>query len=116
MGADDMDGLIATKDTIENRQTAGECLLQRARERLINVPVNLRTADCCIRVGTRPVPEDGISIADNLPGSENLFVIVTHSGVTLAPVLGKKMAEFMVTGARPNALLPYSLKRFPGFG
>ena len=62
------------------------------------------------------MPEDGISIADVLPGSENFFVVVTHSGVTLAPVLGQQMAEFMVSGARPDSLSPYSVERFPGFG
>ena len=61
------------------------------------------------------MPEDGVSIADVLPGAENFFVVVTHSGVTLSPILGKLIAEFMETGIRPKELLPYSLTRFPGF-
>ena len=116
MGADDMDGLIADNDTKENRQAAGECLLQRARERLVGFPESLSITDCNIRVDIRPVPEDGVSIADVLPGSDNLFIVVTHSGVTLAPVLGKQIAEFMASGSRPEPLVSYTLKRFPGFG
>ena len=115
MGADDIDGLIADNDTREKRQIAGECLLERARERLVGVPDNLSIADCDMRVGIRPIPEDGVSIADILPGSKNFFVVVTHSGVTLAPVIGQQITEFMVTGTRPVSLVPYSLERFPGF-
>ena len=115
MGADDTDGVIANDNTVENRRAAAGSLLERARERIMGFPETLSINDCSIGVGIRPVPEDGISIADVLPGSENFFVVVTHSGVTLSPILGKLMAEFMESGTRPRELLPYSLTRFPGF-
>ena len=56
-----------------------------------------------------------VSSADVLPGAENFFVVVTHSGVTLSPILGRLIAEFIESGVRPRELLPYSLTRFPGF-
>ena len=115
MGADDMDGLIADNNSEETQLAAGECLLQRARERLVDFPENLSVQDCRIGIGVRPVPEDGVSIADLLPGTDNFFITVTHSGVTLAPALGQLMAEFIATGTRPEPLFPFSLKRFPGF-
>ena len=115
MGADDTDGMIANDDTEENRHAAAKALLERARERIIGFPETLSISDCSIGVGIRPVPEDGISIADVLPGAENFFVVVTHSGVTLSPILGKLIAEFIESGIRPKKLLPYLLVRFPGF-
>ena len=115
MGAADMDGLIADNNSEETQRAAGECLLQRARERLVDFPENLSVQDCHIGIGVRPVPEDGVSIADLLPGTHNFFITVTHSGVTLAPALGQLMAEFIATGTRPEPLFPFSLKRFPGF-
>jgi glycine/D-amino acid oxidase-like deaminating enzyme len=89
--------------------------LKRAREFLIGIPDDLTVEDCKITVGIRPVPDDGQSIADIFPGTENFFLLVTHSGVTLAPALGELMAEFICTGERPNELETFSLKRFPGF-
>ena len=115
MGADDTDGVIAKDDTIQNRRAAAETLLGRARERIMGFPETLSIDDCRIGIGIRLMPEDGVSIADVLPGAENFFVVVTHSGVTLSPILGKLIAEFMETGIRPKELLPYSLARFPGF-
>ena len=115
MGADDTDGLVAENDGEEMRREAGERLLQRARDRTIGFPDDLSVDDCTIGVGYRPMPEDRQSIADALPGAEGLFVVATHSGVTLAPILGRLMADFIDSGTRPETLSPFSLKRFPGF-
>jgi len=115
IGSDDMDGVIAEEDTPTNRKFAANCLLKRAREFLVGIPDDLTVEDCKITVGIRPVPDDGQSIADIFPGTENFFLLVTHSGVTLAPALGELMAEFICTGERPNELETFSLKRFPGF-
>ena len=115
MGAEDTDGMIAEIDSEEIRRSAGERLLQRARDRTIGFPEDLNVDNCGIGVGYRPMPEDGRSIADVLPGAAGLFIIVTHSGVTLAPILGRLMAEFIDSGTRPETLSPFTLNRFPGF-
>ena len=115
MGAEDTDGMVAENDGEEIRREAGERLLQRARDRTIGFPEDLSVDDCSIGVGYRPMPEDRQSIADVLPGAEGLFIIVTHSGVTLAPILGRLMADFIDSGTRPETLSPFSLSRFPGF-
>ncbi len=115
MGADDTDGMISEDDSEETRRAAGESLLQRARERTLGFPEEMSVDDCYLGVGHRPMPEDGRSIADVLPGTEDLFIVATHSGVTLAPILGCLMADFMDSGTRPETLSPFSLSRFPGF-
>ncbi len=115
MGAGDTDGMIAEDDGEETRRAAGERLLRRARERIAGFPDDLSVDDCNISIGYRPMPEDGQSIADALPGADGLFVVATHSGITLAPVLDRLMAEFIDSGTRPETLSPFSLGRFPGF-
>jgi len=115
IGADDTDGMIAEHDNEKTRRAASELLLQRVRERITGFPDDISVDECHINIGIRVVPEDGHSIADLLPGAANLYIVATHSGITLAPVLGKLMAEFIDSGSRPEALTPFSLKRFPGF-
>jgi glycine/D-amino acid oxidase-like deaminating enzyme len=56
-----------------------------------------------VRVTTRPIPKDGLSVVGPVPGIENYYMIVTHSGVTLAPALGAMAAEEIVDGiVRPE--------------
>ena len=50
-----------------------------------------------------------------MPGSDGLFVIATHSGVTLSPAVGRLMAELVAEGRTPEALAPFALERFQGF-
>lgn len=44
-------------------------------------------------VEVRPMPRDGRSVVGWLSGSHRHYVVVTHSGVTLAPVLGEIVAR-----------------------
>lgn len=44
-------------------------------------------------VGVRPMPADGMSVLGWVPGVGSLYVVVTHSGLTLAPVLGEIAAQ-----------------------
>ncbi len=55
-------------------------------------------------IGVRPIPEDDVTIAGRIPGVSNAWVAVTHSGVTLGPLLGRLIAS-EVTGAHPDELL-----------
>lgn len=41
------------------------------------------------RIGVRPVPADGLPIVGWLNDAENVYSVVTHSGVTFAPILAK---------------------------
>lgn len=63
-------------------------------------------------IGHRPVPRDGLPIVG--PAAPGLHVAVTHSGVTLAPVIGRFVAEELLRGRRDPLLEPFGLERFAG--
>ena len=67
------------------------------------------------QVCVRPLPADGQSIVGRLPGTNGLYVAVTHSGVTLAAHLSRLIAADLTTPTPPPALAPYRPVRFtPG--
>lgn len=65
-----------------------------------------------IRVGFRPVPLDGLPVIGAVPGAKGVYVVATHSGVTLAPILGQFAAAEIMGGPRPDILAPYRPERF----
>ena len=60
-----------------------------------------------LTVGHRPTPADGFPAIGRPRGRDGLYAIVTHSGVTLAPALGRFAAEELLTGVRNPLLAPY---------
>lgn len=60
----------------------------------------------------RPIPRDGLPIVGRAAATEGLFFAVTHSGVTLAPALGRFLADEMLTGGREPLLAPFGIERF----
>ena len=63
--------------------------------------------------GLRPWPADGLSIVGRLAGIDGLYVAATHSGITLAPLIGIALAELITGGeARVFDISPYSPARF----
>jgi glycine/D-amino acid oxidase-like deaminating enzyme len=65
-----------------------------------------------LRVGVRALPVDGRSVVGWAPGVEGLYVVVTHSGITLAPVLGELAAREVGGGADEALLRPFRPSRF----
>ena len=63
-------------------------------------------------VGYRPTPKDGFPILGAAAGIEGLYLAVTHSGITLAPAIGRFAAEEILTGQEEALLAPYRLSRF----
>ena len=47
-----------------------------------------------------------------LPATPDVHVAVTHSGVTLAPILGRWVSAEVMDGTRTEALAPYRPERF----
>ena len=47
-----------------------------------------------------------------LPASPDVHVAVTHSGVTLAPIIARHTAEEVLHGSRVEMLAPYRPERF----
>lgn len=64
-------------------------------------------------VGGRPFLPDGLPVIDRVPDHANAFVATGHGmlGVTLGPVTGHKLAEYILTGRRPEALAPFRFDR-----
>ena len=63
-------------------------------------------------VGYRPTPADGFPIIGSVDGRPGLALAVMHSGITLAPVVGKFVADELLTGNRDPLLEPYGPARF----
>lgn len=89
-------------ETAESPALPGcETLLQRARK---YVPGLANGAIEAARVGIRPMPADGYPIVGPVPGRDRVTIALTHSGMTLGPLLGELVASELLTG-RPDERL-----------
>ncbi|SEE99392.1 D-amino-acid dehydrogenase [Streptomyces sp. 3213] len=64
-------------------------------------------------VGGRPFLPDGLPVVDRVPGHDNAFAATGHGmlGVTLGPVTGRTLADYVRTGRRPDVLMPFRFNR-----
>lgn len=115
LASDVVDGEMLDAPTDEKLRSLALGLLRHMAELAPGFPGETLIDDCHLSVGVRAYPEDGFSISGELPGSEGLYLIATHSGITLAPALGSLMADFIATGERSPMLEPFALSRLPGF-
>jgi len=115
MGSDNIDGLIAEDSSEAEIRAAAEKLLAMARDLAPDAVGQPELDACRLAIGVRPYPHDGKSLAGAVPGAPGLSLIATHSGVTLAPAIGRLMAELILDGRTNPALAPFSLDRIPGF-
>jgi glycine/D-amino acid oxidase-like deaminating enzyme len=60
----------------------------------------------------RAMPADGLPIVGPLPWLEGLYLAVSHSGVTLAPVLGRLIAREVADQTADGLLAPFRPGRF----
>ena len=67
-----------------------------------------------IRVGQRARPADGLPAVGYLTPGERVYVAATHSGITLAPLLGRLVAAELMRGERDPLLFAYSPARLIG--
>lgn len=71
-----------------------------------------RTKLEAIRVGQRAIPADGTTVAGHVDDAARLYVIATHSGVTLAPLLAGLAANEIFHGKQEDLLAPFRPQRF----
>lgn len=86
-----------------------EVLLLRLKNRLPDVE---GLALERVHLGVRPVPLDGypvVGMPSSLPG---VYIATTHSGITLAPLLGRLVSSEIITGERSPLLQPYHPDRY----
>jgi len=109
LGATDVDGLITEASSREVAFTVAAQLLERV-VRVFPPAKGTRLVDA--RIGVRPMPGDGVTIAGRVPGFANAWVLATHSGMTLGPLLGRLIADEIVTGVASPMLAPFRPDRF----
>ncbi len=83
-------------------------VMERARKvlpGLTEIPVER------VRVGTRSIPQDAISIVGFDPMVSGFYTVVTHSGITLSARLARLVTEDLSTGDCAD-LAPYRPSRF----
>jgi glycine/D-amino acid oxidase-like deaminating enzyme len=92
------------------RQLHQQRILKQAAEYLLaaeKAPVERVT------LGSRPMPKPGFPIIGPAGNCPNLYMVVTHSGVTLASILGELVTEEILDRVSVVMLEPYRLSRFP---
>ena len=109
LGAEDLDAVAARADSPGDLTAPAAQLLERAA-RVFPAARSLKIVDA--RVGVRPMPGDRHTIAGRIPGFINGWMIATHSGVTLGPLLGRLMSDEIVRGKPSPALAPFRPDRF----
>ena len=68
-----------------------------------------------VPVGWRPMPLDGYPVMGFAAETPNLYIALTHSGVTLAPALSQLAAQEICDGTPAETVLgPYRPQRFAG--
>jgi glycine/D-amino acid oxidase-like deaminating enzyme len=84
-------------------------LLERAQARSARLH---RSSILDVRLSARTIPPDGMTIAGIPHGVSNAYVVATHSGLTLAPLIAVLAAREISTGTPSDRLDPYRPERF----
>ena len=96
----------------DDSQAHADDLLERARRYLPGLKGAQATP---VPVGWRPMPLDGYPVMGFASEAPNLYVALTHSGVTLAPALSQLAAQEICDGVPAEEVLgPYRPQRFAG--
>ena len=65
-------------------------------------------------VGGRVLPRGRPTVAGPIDPQRRVYVVATHSGVTLAPLLGRLVRSELVDGNTEEILAPFRPERFTG--
>lgn len=109
LAGDDHGHALTMESSRNDLVSAAEVLLDRAGER---APGFVGAAILDVRLSRRPIPSDGITIAGPATNADNVYVLATHSGFSLAPLLGRMASREILAGETEEALEPYRPSRF----
>ena len=84
-------------------------LLAMARE---YVPELAQAKNVDVGIGWRPMPTDGLPIVGHGKNAPHVYFATMHSGVTLAPIIGRYAADEILDGSRVAALADFRPDRF----
>ncbi len=107
-------GLLLQALELDDSADPGQPVPDRIRLELAErLAVLLPSAEAAItvRVGSRSLPADGLPVAGFADPDRRLYLLATHSGVTLAPLLGELAAREILGEPMPE-LDPYRPDRF----
>jgi glycine/D-amino acid oxidase-like deaminating enzyme len=104
-----VDRTISEQQRLDPAGEQGRALLEAASRYL---PALATTQIEAIRTTMRPIPGDGLTCAGQFPQLPGYYIAVTHSGVTIAPYLGKAVADEVVHGRENNELADFRPARF----
>ncbi len=93
----------------ETKGSLSSELLERARL-VIPALENAKIEDA--RIGVRPIPEDGLPCVGAVSSVPGYYEAVTHSGVTLGPLVGRLLAREVLTGEVDPLIAPFRPDRF----
>ncbi|MDX2758367.1 NAD(P)/FAD-dependent oxidoreductase [Streptomyces europaeiscabiei] len=86
-------------------------LLHEAARRVVPELGNFRIAET--RIIDRPIPADGWPSVGAVPSVPGYYEAVSHSGITLGPVIGRLLASEILSGKRDELLADFRPERFP---
>jgi glycine/D-amino acid oxidase-like deaminating enzyme len=99
----------------ENPPSAdGDIASALARRFAALLPDPSRAPKIDLRVGFRSLPADGHTIAGYTSARSRVYCLVSHSGVTLAPILGRLVATEITTDQEQDLLRSFRPTRFTG--
>ncbi|WP_328473794.1 NAD(P)/FAD-dependent oxidoreductase [Streptomyces sp. NBC_00448] len=102
----EIDALI---DTGEDPAELARLLHESARQ-VVPELGNSRVAQT--RVAHRPIPADGFPSVGAVPSVPGYYEAVSHSGITLGPVIGRLLAAEILSGKRDGMLADFRPERF----
>jgi glycine/D-amino acid oxidase-like deaminating enzyme len=85
-------------------------LLRESARHVVPELGNARIAQT--RVSNRPIPADGFPSVGALPSVPGYYEAVSHSGITLGPVIGRLLAAEILSGKRDEMLADFRPERF----
>lgn len=108
------DTLLAAEDYIDESEENGpEAIGKRAFESLRHNVIGGEHLELeSIKVGMRPMPEDGYPIVGFHDQIKGLYLAVMHSAITLAPLVSRLAATEIIENARMRELEGWRLSRF----
>ncbi|WP_181149631.1 NAD(P)/FAD-dependent oxidoreductase [Ensifer aridi] len=89
---------------------AGAEEIARLVETVLPAVRDVRIAD--VRITVRPYPIDGKPVFGTLPGVDGYHLAVTHSGISLGPLIGRAAAEEILHGKISTDFEDYRPTRF----
>ncbi|WP_329118900.1 NAD(P)/FAD-dependent oxidoreductase [Streptomyces sp. NBC_01465] len=89
-------------------------LLHALAERVVPAFANSHIART--RISNRPIPADGFPSVGAVSAVPGYYEAVSHSGITLGPVIGRLLAAEILSGTRHELLADFRPERFPENG